>query len=292
MAVQNSLSYKEIQQFSETLAEKVRQRTAQLRHANDQLKELDKAKDEFISMASHQLRTPLTTIKGYVSMLDEGDFGRLTKEQKEYVELALEGSNRMARLIGDLLDVSRMEAGKFYIDAQKFDLNTVVPQELEQLQNLAQSKKIDLRYIPPKKPVPIMNLDDNKTRQVIMNLADNAVHYSAPPKGGGKVEVRLERDGDDIVYVVRDNGIGVPKDQQGKLFTKMFRAKNAQEVRPDGTGLGLYLVKRVVEDQGGKLIFESTPGKGSVFGFRIPIHNKIVVDKAAQKALMSAQQNN
>ncbi len=291
VAAQNSLSYKEIQQFSETLAEKVRQRTAQLRRANDQLKDLDKAKDEFISMASHQLRTPLTTIKGYVSMLDEGDFGRLTKEQKEYVELALEGSNRMARLIGDLLDVSRMEAGKFYIDAQKFDLNTVVPQELEQLQNLAQSKKIDLRYIPPKKPVPIMNLDDNKTRQVIMNLADNAVHYSAPPKGGGKVEVRLERDGDDIVYVVRDNGIGVPKDQQGKLFTKMFRAKNAQEVRPDGTGLGLYLVKRVVEDQGGKLIFESTPGKGSVFGFKIPIHNKIVVDKKAQQALMAAQQN-
>lgn len=291
VAAQNSLSYKEIQQFSETLAEKVRQRTAQLRRANDQLKDLDKAKDEFISMASHQLRTPLTTIKGYVSMLDEGDFGRLTKEQKEYVELALEGSNRMARLIGDLLDVSRMEAGKFYIDAQKFDLNTVVPQELEQLQNLAQSKKIDLRYIPPKKPVPIMNLDDNKTRQVIMNLADNAVHYSAPPKGGGKVEVRLERDGDDIVYVVRDNGIGVPKDQQGKLFTKMFRAKNAQEVRPDGTGLGLYLVKRVVEDQGGKLIFESTPGKGSVFGFKIPIHNKIVVDKKAQQALMAAQQS-
>jgi signal transduction histidine kinase len=185
-----------------------------------------------------------------------------------------------------------MEAGKFFIDAQKLDLNKIVPQELEQLKNLATSRGVDLRYTPTKKPVPIMNLDENKTRQVIMNLADNAVHYSAPPKGGGKVEVHLERDGDDIVYVVRDNGIGVPKDQQGKLFTKMFRAKNAQEVRPDGTGLGLYLVKRVVEDQGGKLIFESTPGKGSVFGFRIPIHNKIVVDKTAQKALMSAQQNN
>ena len=289
VAAQNSLSYKEIQQFSETLAEKVRQRTAQLRRANDQLKDLDKAKDEFISMASHQLRTPLTTIKGYVSMLDEGDFGKLTKEQKKYVEQALDGSNRMARLISDLLDVSRMEAGKFFIDAQKLDLNKIVPQELEQLKNLADSKGVDLRYVKPKKAVPIMNLDENKTRQVIMNLADNAVHYSAPPKGGGKVEVRLEQDGENIVYVVRDNGIGVPRDQQGKLFTKMFRAKNAQEVRPDGTGLGLYLVKRVVEDQGGKLIFESTPGKGSVFGFKIPVHNKIVVDKKAQKALLEAQ---
>jgi signal transduction histidine kinase len=291
VAIQNSLSYKEIQQFSETLAKKVRQRTAQLRHANDQLKELDRAKDEFISMASHQLRTPLTTIKGYVSMLDEGDFGKLNKQQKECVELALDSSNRMARLIDDLLNVSRMEAGKFFIDAQKIDLNTIVPQEIDQLRSLAQSKNVDLHYIPPKEPVPIMNLDENKTRQVIMNLVDNAIHYSAPPKGGGKVEVRLERDGEDIVYVVRDNGIGVPKDQQGKLFTKMFRAKNAQEVRPDGTGLGLYLVKRVVEDQGGKLIFESTPGKGSVFGFRMPIHNKIFVDKEAQNRLVAAHKN-
>lgn len=291
VASANALSYKEIQQFSDTLAEKVRVRTAQLRHANEQLKELDRAKDEFISMASHQLRTPLTTLKGYISMLDEGDFGKLSKEQKQYVGLAFDGSNRMARLIDDLLNISRMGAGKFYIDARQIDLNEIVPQELQQLSSMAKSKNVDLRYIKPKKPVPMMNLDETKTRQVIMNLADNAVHYSAPPKGGGKVEVRLERDGDDVVYVVRDNGIGVPRDQQSKLFSKMFRAKNAQEVRPDGTGLGLFLVKRVVEDQGGKLIFESTPGKGSVFGFRMPIHNKIVVDKKAQKALAEAHKN-
>ena len=292
VGLQNAKAYAEIQQFNVTLQQKVDQATRSLRNANVQLKELDQAKDEFISMASHQLRTPLTTIKGYVSMLDEGDFGKVNKEQKQYVELALDGSNRMARLIDDLLNVSRMEAGKFYIDAQKLDLNKIVPQELDQLKNLAETKKVDLRYVAPKKPIPTMCLDENKTRQVIMNLADNAVHYSSPPKGGGKVEVRLERDGDDIVYVVRDNGIGVPKDQQGKLFTKMFRAKNAQELRPDGTGLGLYLVKRVVEDQGGKLIFESTPGKGSVFGFRIPIHNKIVVDKKAQQKLVEAQSSN
>ena len=99
VAIQNALSYKEIQLFSETLAEKVRQRTGQLKNANDQLKILDQAKDEFISMASHQLRTPLTTVKGYASMLDEGDFGKLSKEQKEPVQLALDGANRMARLI-------------------------------------------------------------------------------------------------------------------------------------------------------------------------------------------------
>ncbi len=283
VGLQNAKAFAEIQAFNVTLQQKVNEATKNLRNANLQLKELDKAKDEFISMASHQLRTPLTTVKGYVSMLDEGDFGKVSKAQREPLEQALDGSTRMARLIDDLLNVSRMEAGRFFIDATKVDLNKVVPQEIEQLQNMADTKKVKLTYIKPSKPVPLMHLDENKTRQVIMNLADNAVHYSSPPAGGGKVEIRLERDGDDIVYVVRDNGIGVPKDQQDKLFSKMFRARNAQEVRPDGTGLGLYLVKRVVEDQGGKIIFESEPGKGSMFGFRMPIHNKIVVDTTAKK---------
>lgn len=291
VGLQNAKAFAEIQAFNVTLQQRVNEATKNLRHANEQLKDLDKAKDEFISMASHQLRTPLTTVKGYVSMLDEGDFGKISKAQRQPLEQALDGSNRMARLIDDLLNVSRMEAGRFFIDATEIDLNAIVPQEIDQLQNLAKTKKVELTYKAPAKPIPKMHLDENKTRQVIMNLADNAVHYSQPPKGGGKVEVRLERDGDDIVYMVRDNGIGVPKDQQDKLFTKMFRARNAQEVRPDGTGLGLYLVKRVIEDQGGKVLFESEPGKGSVFGFRMPLHNKIVIDKKAQKALAAAHKN-
>jgi signal transduction histidine kinase len=94
---------------------------------------------------------------------------------------------------------------------------------------------------------------------------------------------------DNIVFKVVDNGIGVPKDQQEHLFTKMFRAKNAKEVRPDGTGLGLFLVKRVVEDQGGKIVFESKPGKGSTFGFTMPTHNSIKVDEKAKKMLIKAQ---
>ena len=118
-----------------------------------------------------------------------------------------------------------------------------------------------------------------------MNLAENAVQYSA--KKGGLVEVSLEEKSGNVIFKVKDNGIGVPKDQQGKLFTKMFRANNAKEVRPDGTGLGLFLVKRVVEDQGGKVIFESKPGKGSVFGFSMPIHNHIKVDQSARKKLLA-----
>ena len=284
VALENAIAFIEIQQFNTTLQQKVQLATNSLRKANDQLKELDQAKDEFISMAGHQLRTPLTTVKGYVSMLNDGDFGNLTKEQKNSVSLALDGSNRMARLIDDLLNVSRMEAGKFFIDAASVDLNKLVPEELDMLKTLADSKGVTIKYVKPKKPVANIKLDDNKTRQVVMNLAENAVQYSS--NKNGLVEVSLEEKDGKVIFKVKDNGIGVPKDQQPKLFTKMFRASNAKEIRPDGTGLGLFLVKRVVEDQGGKIIFESKPGKGSTFGFVIPIHNHIKIDNKAKQKLL------
>ena len=290
IALENANAFLEISNFNITLQHKVDSATSNLKQANLQLKELDEAKDEFISMASHQLRTPLTTVKGYVSMLDEGDFGKLTKEQQQTVGLVLDGSNRMARLIDDLLNISRMEAGKFYIDAQKLDLYKIVSEEFESLKNFAVTKKVHIALVKPKSEIPIMLLDENKTRQVVMNLIDNAINYSQPPSGGGKVEITLGQVGKQIVFKVSDNGIGVPTDQQSKLFTKMFRAKNAKEVRPDGTGLGLYLVKRVVEDQGGKIIFKSKPGKGSEFGFSIPIHNSIKHNKSAEVKL-KAQSN-
>lgn len=271
VAIQNALSYKEIQLFNETLTEKVRQRTAQLKSANDQLHLLDQAKDEFISMASHQLRTPLTTVKGYASMLDEGDFGKLTGEQRDKVELTLDGANRMARLIDDLLNVSRMDANRFFLEVTEVDIVKVVAEELQQLQSMAESKKVVIKYTPPTEKIPTIRLDENKTRQVIMNLVDNAIHYSQPPIGGGEANVSLKADDKNIEFVVRDNGIGVPADVQKRLFTKMFRANNAKAARPDGTGLGLYLVKRVIEDEGGEIIFESVEGKGSTFGFKLPL---------------------
>ena len=289
VAVQNAKAYTEIQQFNKTLQAKVVAATQKLRKANEDLKELDQAKDEFISMASHQLRTPLTTAKGYVSMVLEGDFGKINPAMKEPLTQSLDSANRMAGLVSDLLNVSRMEAGRFFIDPTDVDLNVEVPAELAQLQTMADSKKVKVVFDKPAKPVPMMRLDLDKTRQVIMNLVDNAIHYSAPPNGGGEVHVRLVQEGEDIVFKVEDNGIGVPEAQQKKLFKKFFRAGNAQNARPDGTGLGLYLVKRVVEDQGGEVVFESKEGKGSTFGFRIPIHNKIKPNSKAAQKLVSAE---
>jgi signal transduction histidine kinase len=271
VGIQNAKAFAEIQAFNQTLQAKVNDATKRLRHANEELKELDQAKDEFISIASHQLRTPLTTIKGYASMIDEGDFGKLSSKTKEPLKEILDGSERMNRLVGDLLNVSRIQAGKFFIDATEVDMPELVASEVKQLEQLAKAKNVELVYVEPKTKLAPMMLDLNKTQQAAMNLIDNAIHYSAPPSGGGHVQVSLEVHGNEVVFLVRDDGIGVPKDKQSKLFTKMFRADNAKEVRPDGTGLGLYLVKRVVEDQGGQIVFASEPGKGSTFGFRLPL---------------------
>lgn len=282
VAIINAKAYEEIAQFNVTLQDKIAQATQNLRVANRHLKELDKAKDEFISMASHQLRTPLTTIKGYLSMLEEGDAGRLKPQQQEFVTNAYEGSERMVRLISDLLNVSRMSTGKFLIEKKPTNLAEMVSDEVRQLQMHANNKGLKLSFVPPKRKLPLVSVDEAKTRQVVMNFIDNAIYYTK----SGSVTVYLDQhDGHARMRVV-DTGIGVPKEAHKQLFTKFFRAGNAQNVRPDGTGLGLFLAKKVIQDQGGKIIFDSVEGKGSIFGFEIPLDSR---SKATPKAAPSAK---
>lgn len=267
VAITNAKAYDEIAHFNATLQQKVDDATHKLRSANARLKELDATKDEFISMASHQLRTPLTSIKGYLSMLVEGDAGRVTKQQKEFIGYAYESSRQMSNLVADMLNVSRMSAGRFVIERTPVDLAKMVEEEVDQLRTHADTKGLKLVWQPPKTKLPLLKLDESKTRQVVMNFIDNAVYYTQ----AGSVTVTLERRGGAVELRVTDTGIGVPKAAQAKLFSKFYRAGNAQTVRPDGTGLGLFLAKRVVEDQGGTIVFESSEGRGSTFGFVFPI---------------------
>ncbi|MCC7543821.1 hypothetical protein IT415_03930 [bacterium] len=271
VAIQNARAYTEIQRFNVTLREKIDQATHELKHANHELKALDKAKDEFISMASHQLRTPLTAVRGYTSMVMDGDFGKISGEQKDTLKQAFDAATRMTRLVDDLLNVSRIQSGKFRLERAEVDLNKVLPEEVSLLDTTAKTKQVAITYNPPKTPVPTLLIDEGKTRQCLMNLMDNSIYYSSTVEGGGKVQVYLESDATHVIFRVVDNGIGVPKAQQPKLFKKFYRAPNAQKTRPDGTGLGLFLVGKVVRDQGGEIIFESEEGKGSTFGFRLPI---------------------
>jgi signal transduction histidine kinase len=216
----------------------------QIKESNTKLLALDEAKDDFISMASHQLRTPLTSVKGYISMILEGDAGNITPQQQKLLSQAFISSQRMVYIIADLLNVSRLRTGKFTMEFAPVNLADIIEQEITQL--------------------PELVLDDTKTRQIIMNFVDNAIYYT-PAKG--KIIVKLENKPDTVELKVTDNGIGVPKAEQAHLFTKFYRAANARKARPDGTGLGLFMAKKVIVAQFGALIFDSKEGKGSTFGF-------------------------
>jgi signal transduction histidine kinase len=263
IAVQNALRFEEIQQFNITLQEKVDDATKKLRNANEKLIAMDQTKDDFISMASHQLRTPLTSVKGYVSMVLEGDVGKITKEQRKLLDQSFLSSQRMVYLVGDLLNVSRLRTGKFVIETKPTNLADVVEGELEQLKETAVSRDLKVAYDKPKS-FPTLELDETKIRQVIMNFVDNAIYYTP---AGGNITVSLVDNDETIEFTVADDGIGVPKAEQHNLFNKFYRAGNAKKARPDGTGLGLFMAKKVVIAQGGAIIFKTQEGKGSTFGF-------------------------
>lgn len=267
LALENTQQYNRIRQFNEELEDKITQATGQLRRTNEKLKALDETKDEFISMASHQLRTPLTSVKGYLSMVIEGDAGKLNEQQTKLLTQAFISSQRMVYLISDLLNVSRLRTGKFIIETVPTSLPEVIEGEMGQLYETAQARGLELSFDKPK-DFPLLLLDETKTRQVIMNFIDNAIYYTP---AGGHIRIELESSVHSIEFRVVDNGIGVPKAEQHHLFGKFYRANNAKRARPDGTGLGLFMARKVVAAQGGAIIFKSIEGKGSTFGFTFPL---------------------
>lgn len=267
IAIMNARSVQVVRDLNTHLEERVGFATRELTRSNQRLLELDATKDEFLSMASHQLRTPLTSIKGYISMVLEGDVGAITPAQRQLLEEAYTSSERMVHLIGDFLNVNRLQTGKFMIDAAQVDLSKVVRQEVDSIQQMAAGHDTVVQYKAPAR-FPLLYIDEGKIRQVVMNFIDNAIYYSPE---GKVIKVTLSIEDGDAVLRVTDKGMGVPAEVQKKLFTKFFRAENARKQRPDGTGIGLYLARKVIDGHGGKVVFESIEGKGSTFGFRLSI---------------------
>lgn len=277
IAIQNAMSVHEVREINASLQQRIEVATKELRESNAQLHRLDAAKDEFVSMASHQLRTPLTSVKGYISMMLDGDVGKISDAQRTALEEAFNSSERMVRLISDFLSVSRLQTGKFIIEKKPTDLVKVVEQEIDGVRIIASTHGQKLAYVKPKK-LPLVDIDEPKIRQVIMNFIDNAIYYSRPDT---TIHVALGQVEDEIVLTVEDMGIGVPKEQQSRLFSKFYRATNARQQRPDGTGVGLYLAKKVITEHGGRVVFSSVENQGSTFGFRLPLKQN--TDEPADK---------
>lgn len=229
-------------------------------------RELDRAKDEFVSLASHQLRTPLTAIKGYSGMLLDEDVGKINEQQRDYLSEIKYANERMVDLVNALLNTSRIDLGVFSIEPVTTDLKEIVESVSKELAGDVTAKRQEVKKYYDEKLVPF-NLDPNLTRIIFQNLLSNAVKYTP---NEGKISVSVAIQGPDVHITVSDNGYGIPKDAQPKIFKKLFRADNTRVRDADGTGLGLYVVKAVVEESGGKIWFESEENKGTAFHVIIP----------------------
>lgn len=242
---------------------------AVFRDATEQRK-VERMRSEFISIASHQLRTPLTAISWYLEMLMDPDtMGNLSDEQKGYINMVFESNKKMIYLVNELLDISRIEGGKeLQLIKSEGDLLEVVNDVLEEQKGLISQKSLKLNLDTEGKTSLMVNMDKEKIRQVFMNLVNNAIKYCRPE---GEVNISVRTQDDKIAVSVADNGIGIPKEQQGRIFEKFFRSDNAVKMQAQGTGLGLYVANQIIKNHGGVLNFSSEENKGSVFTFIIPL---------------------
>ncbi len=236
-------------------------------------KMIERMKTEFVSLAAHQLRTPLAAIKWTLRMLLDGDLGRINPEQRDFIGKTYKSNERMINLINDLLDVTRIEEGKYLYKPVSTNLENVVQLVMDTLKEETQRRKISLNFKKPKKKLPKVVIDVEKIRLTIQNLLNNAIRYT---RLGGVVTISLKYNKikKEIEFQIRDTGIGIPSDQQGRVFTKFFRASNVMRMETEGSGLGLFIAKNIIEAHSGKIWFESKENKGTTFYFTLPVKNE------------------
>lgn len=233
------------------------------------LAEIDRQKDELLSIVSHQLATPIASVRWYIEMLLDGDLGVLNDEQKKQLETVMHSSQNLSDLVSMILDVSRIQLGRIKIEKQSLDLNEFFKEIYEVVDPKALEKKIHFNKKMPQN-MPSAMLDRRYTHMTIENLMTNAIKYTPE---GGIVDVSVDIQDNWLHLTVRDTGCGIPVADQNNIFGKMFRASNVRNSSIDGNGFGLYVAKGAVESQGGQIWFQSAEGKGTTFFVKLPIQD-------------------
>lgn len=260
---------------------KVEQLADNLKHANERLTELDKMKTEFVSIASHQMRSPLTAISGYSSLILEGSYGATNREIKEVVSKIFRSSKSMSVAVDDFLNVTRIEQGRVQLDRENFDLKELVQNTYDEYMFVAEQRGLDLQLdIVTHTTVSIYG-DRNKIKQSLSNLVDNALKYTKE----GWVRIGLACTKECATLSVADSGIGIPASDQERLFQKFTRATNANSATVQGTGLGLYIVKHFVNMHQGSIWFESNGENGTTFFISLPIKEGPVCQEHKPKVI-------
>ncbi len=248
---------------------KRREQTTKLAHslekANIRLQEIDEQKTEFLSIASHQLRTPLSIIKGYIELIQDGAFGRATNKIKKILDNMDESNERLVKLVDEFLDITRIEQGRTKFNFEMASINHVISSVVKELKERAHAHNMTLAW-KPMKSIGNIYMDEEKIRHVIFNYIDNAIKYSEK----GSIKITLEREKNGYTVRVKDNGIGFEKEDYANLFQKFYRGKNVRGTNVNGTGLGIYVCRKFIEAHQGNVWGHSDGlGRGSEFGFWI-----------------------
>lgn len=258
---------KEVQQRErlEQLRLKLEESNIKLEDANERLKGLDKLKTEFLSLASHQLRSPLTAIKGYISMIIEGDYGKINKEAMEIIERVFQSSQNLTKVVEDLLNVSKIEQGGMKYEMAPFSLVNVASNMAKDLSISAEKKNLKMSFESDDESLCMVNGDEGKIRQVVLNLIDNSIKYTKE----GSINISVRRVGDKVICAIKDTGMGMTEEIKQSLFQKFSRGEGAR-MNTSGSGLGLYLGKEIIVAHKGRIWVDSPgPNKGSTFSVEL-----------------------
>jgi len=230
----------------------------------------NQAKSEFLSMVTHQLRTPLSGTKWTFKMLLDGDLGSFSEEQRQIITKGSESNQRMIDLLNEVIVANQNQSWDFQYDMQKTDVEKLVERIITEYLETARAHDVHLVFNRSEQASPMIMADPDKIAIILQNLLENAIKYSNEE---GTVTVTIIPTKDTLAVSVADNGIGIPADAQEHIFGKFFRADNAKESKKEGTGLGLFTAKRIAEKHGGTLTFESTPSQGTTFFVQLPVYN-------------------